>query len=175
MSCVRTRRLFLALWPSDDTRARLLAATASLPVPAPARRVVAADLHVTLEFLGTVPEVARAGIEALLASFDGGGAPIVLDEVMPDPSGRTYALSASSVPSGLARAQEFLRERLSRGGLRVDERSWCAHVTLARGLAAAPDWRPEAPFVWPVEAIALCESSPMPTSPRYTPLAVRRL
>jgi RNA 2',3'-cyclic 3'-phosphodiesterase len=175
VSCVRTRRLFLALWPGDDTRARLEATTASLPVALPARRVVAADLHVTLEFLGTVPEAARGGIEALLASFEAGSEPLVLDDVMPDPSGRTFALTSSAVPSGLVRAQNTLRDQLRRAGLRVDGRPWCAHVTLARGLAALPDWRPAAPVVWPLEVIALCESSPMPGPSRYTPLATRRL
>ena len=50
-----TRRLFFALWPDEDARSALCAATAKAVRTSGGRPVPAGTLHVTLAFLGSVP------------------------------------------------------------------------------------------------------------------------
>src|SRR5882757_5148831 len=50
-----TRRLFFALWPSDDLRAALVAHTSEAVQAFRCRPTFANNLHVTLAFLGAVP------------------------------------------------------------------------------------------------------------------------
>src|ERR1700679_2186575 len=49
-------RLFFALWPDADAAARLAGIAAGLTVHAPGRRVHPKNHHVTLAFLGEVPD-----------------------------------------------------------------------------------------------------------------------
>ena len=56
MRILASLRLFVALWPTAATRTAVVAAQDALPWPAGARRVSGPDLHLTLAFIGAVPQ-----------------------------------------------------------------------------------------------------------------------
>ena len=175
MSCVRTRRLFMALWPSPAVCDALAHYTAGLSLPPGARRVVADEWHVTLEFLGVVPESARPSLECLLAEFPAQPEPLVLDNPAYWPESGVGVLVASEVPAPLREGQAWLRERLKQLGHRVDSRPFLPHVTLYRSGLPAAVLPPDPAIGWPLGRVALVESSPVVGSPRYLELAAQEL
>jgi RNA 2',3'-cyclic 3'-phosphodiesterase len=123
-------RLFIALWPTPATRASLVAARETLRWPAGTRQVAVSDLHLTLAFIGAVPqeqlgqvtqaaEIASARVELLLDRL----------EVW---KGATVLLRPSAVPDGLLDLQCRTVQALQAAGLPFDARPFAPHVTLAR-------------------------------------------
>ena len=165
------RRLFLALWPEAPVRARLDASFAATAAGAGGRAVVAANLHVTLEFLGAVPEHRVAELEMLGARTRLPDGDLVLDtlEWWPRPALLVAGSSAPSQP--LIDLQGQLRRQLAMQGFRVDARAFRPHLTLARRVAAVPDIAAVSPVRWPIRELALVESLPFAGGSRYAPLA----
>jgi 2'-5' RNA ligase len=123
-------RLFIALWPTPATRAAVVAAQDALRWPAGARRVAASDLHLTLVFIGAVPQglLGQVTQAAGLASVR---LKLRLDrlEVW---KGATAVLRPSTVPDALADLQCRVVQALQSAGLPFDARPFAPHVTLAR-------------------------------------------
>ena len=165
------RRLFLALWPEAAVRAQLGASFAAATVGAGGQAVVAANLHVTLEFLGSVAEDRVPELEMLGARTPLPVGDLVLDtlEWWPRPA---LLVAGSSAPSpALIELQEQLRQQLARQGFRVDTRAFRPHLTLARRVATVPDIKAVSPVRWPIRELALVESLPFAGGSRYAPLA----
>jgi RNA 2',3'-cyclic 3'-phosphodiesterase len=171
------RRLFFALWPDDGVRARL-AAAARESLPAGAGRPQRPDqLHLTLEFLGDVPEsrlqdvldagaAAAAGAAAFELEFD-----LVEHWMRP----QVLCLAASSTPAPLAALVQSLRSELLLRGFAVEARPFRPHVTLARRVVRA---QPSAagqslpcPLRWPARAFVLVQSVTEQKGARYVELA----
>ncbi len=123
-------RLFIALWPTPAARAAAVVAQAALPWPAAARRVAAADLHLTLAFIGAVPQVQLDRVTRA-ADMPSACIEMWLDrlEVW---KGATVVLRPRCVPAALVELQGRLVDALQRGGVPVDARPFAPHVTLAR-------------------------------------------
>lgn len=154
-----TARLFVALWPPPQTRNALLAHQAAWTWPAGARLTRPERLHITLHFIGAVPDARmdelRQGLLAPIEPFDlefataelwrGGLAVLCADRVAP----RLSALHAE------------LRQRLVSLGLPVEERPLRVHVTLARDAQGARPPAAPAPVHWPAaDGYALVQSLP---------------
>jgi len=157
-SAVNARvRLFLALWPGEATRRRLAAWRDCWRWPPGTTVVPDARLHVTLHFLGDVPQsdVARL-IDALAVPFE----PFALSLGAPAQwPGGIAALVPDAVPPGLLRLHADLGAALRGLGLPVETRAYRPHVTLARRAAGAraPDAGPA--LHWPVRAWVLVQST----------------
>ncbi|WP_374675771.1 RNA 2',3'-cyclic phosphodiesterase [Ideonella sp.] len=155
-----TARLFLALWPDEPaTLQGLRAWQAALRWPASARPTAAANLHLTLHFIGAVPR------ERLAEVADGLRVPavhtdITLSEWTVWPHG-VAVLAPRAVPAALLELHGRLAERLAALQLPVDTRPWRPHATLARRAAgAALAGAPPAPVTWPVrQGHVLAESA----------------
>jgi 2'-5' RNA ligase len=160
---MQTRRLFFALWPDETERAALAAAAHRL-FPLSGRPVAAADLHVTLAFIGPV-DVARAERFAALA----GPLPpvtVTFDVIECWTRSRVLVTAARTVPPGLQRSVDDLWRRLDRLGVARDPRPFQPHISLARDVRhwrGAHDWQPVS---WTARQIRLVESHPDAT-PRY--------
>ena len=125
-----TVRLFLALWPTDATRAALLAHAQAWAWPAAARPTPPERLHLTLHFLGSVDAgLVPALQKGLDLAWD--GCELLLDRPQVWPGG-IAVLEAGEVPPALARLHARLGERLEGIGVAVDARRYRPHVTLAR-------------------------------------------
>jgi len=158
-------RLFLALWPAPALRAALATQASHWHWPATARRVDASALHLTLHFIGPVPqarlqEVAQ-GLERPCPRFA-----LVLDQSELWPN-RCATLCPREVPGALLALQATLADALRSLALPVEPRAFRPHVTLARRAAGAlPPEVPEA-LRWPVRGYALVRSA----GGHYTPIA----
>lgn len=141
----RQSRLFLALWPDEDTRDAIAAWQSVWQWPPGAKLVGREQLHLTLHFLGNVPvaRIAELGrglrvpVEPMELAFGAG-------QVWP---GGIAVLRPAETPAPLRALHERLAQALQRLGLAVEDRAFRAHVTLARKAAgAAPP--PEASLRW---------------------------
>lgn len=174
MSGVPQRRLFFALVPGSGARTALHA-MARRHAPARARRVPAADLHLTLVFLGNVPE---SGLPQLRAAAGAVVAPpfsVVLDRLERWRGGLLCATGTAG-PAVQALHQQLLRGARE-AGCSVDARPLRAHATLARGLprtGGATD-EPIAPVRLQARSFCLMESCERADGGRYSILARWRL
>lgn len=152
-----TARLFLALLPDEVARAALAVHADAWHWPSDAARYAPADWHVTLHFLGPVP---RQRIDELRAALTVPVAPFELrfGEARLWPHGLAVLLPMA-IPAGMLQLHSQLGRALRHLGLRIDERPYRPHVTLARHAAQAGPPAQWPAFGWPVQGYALVEST----------------
>ena len=155
-----TARLFLALLPDEATVAALAAHADAWHWPGAATRYAPSDWHITLHFIGPVP---RPRIDELRAALAVPVAPFELRFGEPAlwPHGLAV-LCPMAVPERLLELHAQLGRVLRRLGLRVDERRYRPHLTLARHAAQATLPAKFPAFGWPVQGYALMESCAAP-------------
>ena len=152
------------------------------------RPVPEASLHVTLAFLGSVPErrvaelqaIARrvaeapeAGAAPMLVSFDRlvhWAKPRILCALDAEGSAGSEAAGAPRVAAlaGAPALAESLKGETTARGFSPDLKPFHAHVTVARKVAHAPAAQPLRPVPWTFDAFALIESRTEPAGPVYS-------
>lgn len=166
VSQARMQRLFFALWPPEDVRAKIADSVGPIIGRAEARPIPVENLHITLAFLGAVPvdripsvTAAAEGVESSPVSLKLGrvevwrGADILC--LTPDPS---------DVLNGLV---ERLRVSLLEQHVEPDRKDFRPHVTLAR------DWHDRraegalGPFEWASSDFVLVASEPTRSGSTY--------
>lgn len=167
----RSRRLFFALWPAAETRERFASFLGPLVGPTGGRPQRPDQLHVTLAFLGSVPEsrlddVREAGRAAQGAPFE-----VTFDRVDFWPRPKVLCLTATRTPEELRRLVETLNRALQSHRFETEDRPFRAHVTLARKVPHAQRETAIAPLAWPATELSLVESITEPAGARYEPLA----
>jgi 2'-5' RNA ligase len=180
LSDARGRRLFFALWPDRVQRAALVRATAQAVRHSGGRPVSEPNLHVTLAFLGSVPEhrleelaaIARriaAGfprktvpLAVSLGGFEHWARPQVLAVL-----GQIEEADAAS-RSGTAELAQVLVAETAAAGFRPDLKPFRAHVTVARKVARQPRSSEMRKVLWSFDAFALIESRTLPEGPVYS-------
>ena len=183
-------RLFTAIELPDDARTAIAAvqtAVASGPGGASrALRLVRAEhVHLTLVFIGAVPEVRAAPIiEAMSADIAQAPFRIVFGGVgvfPPDGAPRVLWLGVLDGARAAIDLQARVAGRLRDAGLDVEQRPYRPHLTLARWRDARPRERlaptasPGAVAAVDVSAVALLQSRLSSAGPSYTRLAQARL
>lgn len=187
----RLLRVFVALAPPPEVRRRLAALAAAAGLAEAGFRLVAEpEIHLTLRFLGSMPEgrVAELGA-SLRRSLRGLPAPeLALGSpgAFPAPGRPRVAWvglgEAPGAEGRLARVQAGVREATVALGYALDEREarepWRAHLTLAR---ARPERRGAVPDAflalapegtWTAREVLVLESRlERPPGERYAPLA----
>ena len=124
-------RLFVALDFPDAVRERLAGLGGGVPG---ARWTDPDNLHLTLRFIGEVPDDQAADIDAALATIEAPGFDLVLDGVGIYGSARAARILWAGVERSepLAHLQNKVESALVRCGLPAEERRFSPHVTLAR-------------------------------------------
>lgn len=163
------RRLFFALWPDSETRRALARHGASLPPGG--RPVTAANLHMTLAFLGAVPATALPAIRAIGEQMLPPRLELLLDHTGYWSGPRVLWLGPESTPLALNSLVDALRDALAARQLPVDQRPWLPHVSLRRQLRTHPGSGTGEPVRWPVSGFSLLESLSTPSGVVYRPLA----
>jgi 2'-5' RNA ligase len=155
-----TRRLFIALWPAAPARRALCDWLHGWTWPAQAAVVDPARLHLTLHFLGALPEPRLAALREALAVPARGMAPFDLrfDRLEHWPHG-LVVLGPSEAPEPLRALHAGLADTLRALQWPLEARPFRPHVTLARKAqgAVAPAGAPD--IRWPVRAFALVQSA----------------
>lgn len=173
----RFARHFLAVLPDDIARGQLVRITEG----AQGRAVLAADLHLTLAFLGELRAPSpEALLDAVAAACSRPPLTLALDRVEAWPGPRALCAVGEAPEAAALSAQ--LWACLASLGYRPEPRPFKAHVTLARQLTpeacrAAP--RPLSPPIgWTATRLHLLASAPAgaaPGQPRYLSRASRPL
>lgn len=160
-------RLFLALWPDSEVVDAISQMRRGWPWPPSAQLVGPQRLHLTLQFIGSVP---RERVPELEQGLGVGLDPFMLDlgrvEIW---RGGIVVLRPLGVPPALLALRSRLAGALQRLGHAMDEDSFRPHVTLARQ-AQRVELPASVPRIrWPVAGYTLAESEAGPPA-RYRAL-----
>jgi 2'-5' RNA ligase len=125
-------RLFIALWPDEGVRERLIAWQRAVSWPKGARLAAPAGLHMTLHFIGAVPrsrlpELAHGLAVPPVPAFE-----LVLDEFSVWHHGIAVLQPSAPAPEPLALLHMQLAGALRALELPVESRPLRPHVTFAR-------------------------------------------
>jgi len=152
-------RLFFALWPDDPARASLAPLARRVAILGGGRPVPAANLHLTLAFLGDVPEVrvdaaVRAASAVHADSFD-----LTMDRVGSFRRAAVGWAGPSRAPEALLRFQVSLDATLRSAGFALEDRPFAPHLTLARKVVRPVPSASIEPVTWRATRFALVRSA----------------
>ena len=165
----RTQRLFFALWPDDATR-QLLAKVARKYVRGRGRLVAAANIHLTLIFLGPVDRDCAACIERVADGIRAAPISLVLECLGHWPKPRIAWSGSACTPVALASLVAALGNGLADCGFASESRPYQAHVTLARKVGGRFESRTHKPIVWEAREFCLVRSLTHRDGVVYQPL-----
>lgn len=165
-------RLFFALWPDDATRAALAGAAALLNLR-DGRLTARADLHLTLAFLGEVPDTHVEALCEMAATLRAPGFDLTVSAAGWWRRSHVAWLAPGAVPAPLAALAAALAAALHRGAERPfdDTGSYRPHITVARGVRRPPGLAASFSVPWQVRDFALISSNSSGSGPRYQCLA----
>jgi 2'-5' RNA ligase len=171
----RTRRLFFALWPDDETRERISHATRKAVRGSGGRPIPAENLHTTVAFLGSVTEERLAEVMALGEGSGSVPFEMTLDRVEHWAKPMVLCAGCRSAPPEAMQLADEVRIRLGRAGFAPDLKPFRPHVTLARKVIKPHALGAIHPVTWQVGELALVESDTTPDGSRYQVLQRWRL
>jgi RNA 2',3'-cyclic 3'-phosphodiesterase len=166
-----SRRLFFAYWPDASTRMSLIEATRAAVASIDGQPVTAANLHVTLAFIGRVPGSRIPEIIRIGALGDYKPATLKFDRLEYWPRPKVVSVLAVSIPDVGQKLVDTLWERLLPLGLEREERPWRPHFTIVRRVRRPPPKLAIPAIEWACDRLALIESVSGPDGLHYTPLA----
>ena len=166
-------RLFFALWPDPATQMEWIHATSPILTTLGGKPQPAANLHLTLHFLGEiaadrVSALCRLGADVVCEPID-----LHFNQIECWGKADLACLRPSNEPAALTRLAGHLGTGLQMAGFAVEKQRFKPHVTLARKLkrreAALPIW----PAIdWRADKLALVRSRLSPEGSEYEPIAV---
>lgn len=164
-------RLFFALWPDSVTQLDWERAVSPYLAPLGGRRVPAANLHLTLSFLGEVRGDRMNALLRLGDDLDRDAFLLRFDRIEYWKKPGLACLRPAEAPAALGRLAGQLHTGLGLAGFAVEKRHFRPHVTLARdvpvGTASLPVWPA---LEWTAPVLALLRSRPGPQGPEYAVL-----
>jgi RNA 2',3'-cyclic 3'-phosphodiesterase len=170
-----TQRLFFALWPQEEGRAALAHATAKAVRRSGGRAVTPANLHVTLAFLGSVPqrrtpEVGQLGRQVAADCAQERPLELRFERLAHWPRPKILcAVAADENPAASALAAA-LKDAAAAAGFTPDLKPFRPHVTLARKVLRAPPESTLRETLWRFDGFALLDSRTESEGPVYSVL-----
>lgn len=166
-----SKRLFFALELPDETRQEIVHWRAEHLAQDAGRPVAAANLHLTLAFLGEASTEKQKALEAMAGRIRQPGFTLQLDDAGQWLRSRVVWLGCRQSPRGLIQLADMLRAQASRSGCYQSPTPFHPHITLLRDTSHAVAL-PAPGFKWsiPVKAFALYESQFTGGRLRYTAL-----
>lgn len=135
------------------------------------RPVAAANMHITLAFLGEISAEKQAALAAMAGRICQPGFTLHLDDAGQWLRSRVVWLGTRQPPRGLLQLANLLRAQAARSGCYQSPQPFHPHLTLLRNTAHAVPI-PAPGFHWeiPVSEFVLYESNFINGRTRYTPL-----
>jgi 2'-5' RNA ligase len=161
-----SERLFLALWPDEGVRRQLADLVNACHAQVRGRPVASAKLHITLAFLGELPQTAAEAVSECVEGLPILNAQLCLDRLGYWPRNGIVWAGSRELDPVLGSFAADLRGRLARLGFRVERREFSPHVTLLRRARQRPRL-PSLRIDWSVTGIALVRSQLDPTGSHY--------
>jgi RNA 2',3'-cyclic 3'-phosphodiesterase len=171
-------RLFVAAYPPPEARAAYAQALDQLDAGAPYRATPTDQIHMTLQFIGAVPQ---KQLDDVIESVNRSAAGIPAFALTPQclvcfPERGTPRLIALETdnPPGLQEVRRRLVQRLAKEPRRENTEHFRPHLTLCRFTGAGRPRRIDEPATRPpftVEALILFQSTLKPTGAIYTEVA----
>lgn len=169
MNAVTGKRLFFALWP-DEAAAQVLHRVGREVEESSGGRLMAREtLHLTLAFLGHVPETRLSELAVIGAALRAEPFHLALDRLGYWAHNQILWAGCGEPPAALLALATQLHEALGAAGFPLDARPYAPHLTLLR--KARCETAPQLARVvsWPVREVLLIESLPGGAT-RYVPL-----
>ncbi len=146
-------RLFFAVWPDDTAKARLSAHAVELAQRLGGRPVPAENIHLTLAFLGTVPDERVS--EAMAVRVKQPSVALTCDFVGSFRGARVAWAGVEPVPEGLVTLYHLLAAELHVRGFDLEERRFVPHLTLVRKIQQLQARTPVEPIRWVARSVQL--------------------
>ena len=166
------QRVFVALWPTPTVRMRLSEVADRLSrLAVGGRQIAAANVHLTLAFIGTLQADRVASLARRLAECAGSEFDWILDRVGHF-SGARVVWAGGPDNEHLRALATTVRELLDSMDIDFDPKPFAAHVTLLRDVArwTTPQYTIEPSIVWRCCAPTLVRSEPGPRGVSYEPV-----
>lgn len=168
-------RLFFALWPDDAVRVELARYRLDLARACEGRAVRTDTLHITLVFIGEVPEARVAELAGCADRVTARVFDLVVDTAECFETAHVGWLGCSQPPAALSDLQLALRSEAAQAGFSSDARPFKPHLTVVRNVGH-PFKRRQLPGInWPVRTFNLIESVPNESGPIYNILGTWQL
>lgn len=164
------RRLFFALWPDQVLRSQFIEATRHARRKlgkAGARMVDTANIHITLAFLGNVPDEQYQCLVNSAGRVRAGSFDLFLDRWGFFRRAQVFYLTPAAVPGELERLVGQLWGVAGSCGLRPDPRPFQPHLTLARKVTARLDLAAPESVLWMPADFVLVSSETRSSGPVY--------
>ena len=152
-------RLFFALWPDETAREALAARAREIAGRCGGRPVPAANLHLTLVFLGEVDPSRIEPLRRAAVGVAGSAFTLALDRVGGFRRAGVAWAGCRQSPAGLIGLQAGLERRIREAGFSPDDRPFTPHLTLARRVRVPVEPQDVEPVSWRAKAFALVASA----------------
>lgn len=153
-------RLFFALWPDPQAAAQLARLSAEVALVAEGKPVPAAKIHLTLAFLGEVPDERRAAAVAAASGVRFAPLEVRLDCVGSFRAAQVAWAGSLAPDPALVALQATLARNLAAAGFALEERAFTPHLTLARRTRRRLPRATIPAIAWQADAFALVRSAP---------------
>jgi RNA 2',3'-cyclic 3'-phosphodiesterase len=160
-------RLFFAVFPDSETRRRIVAAAQALVLDDESRRVPSENYHMTLAFIGEV-SAPLAALKAVGAAQRAAAFTARFDRYEYWSTSSVVVARAFSCPAALEDLRHGLCVDLARCGVRVDDRAFQPHITIARKVPQAPVLQAMSEIAWTAHAFQLARSDRSRAGAVYT-------
>ena len=152
-------RLFFALWPDKPARTALAARAAEIAKLAGGRPVPAANIHLTLVFLGEVDPLRIEALRGAAEGTRGFSFTLALDRIGEFRRAGVAWAGCRRPPAEMMEFQAALEQRIREAGFVPDDRPFAPHLTLARHVRNPPDAGDIEAVSWRAKSFALVESA----------------
>lgn len=159
------KRLFFALWPDDESRQQIDQLNQQITLP-DSRKLIPDNLHITLVFLGNVDDAIAAAVQRRAGDIIAPPISLQFDELDYWVKPKVVCLTCQRQPKAVYLLVNALTRMLVDYPIRVEQRPYRAHITLARKAKQRPQFNFN-PVMINADSFALVESTSTDNGVRY--------
>ncbi len=155
---MKTRRLFFALWPTDEVRHSIVEKFSQLPQSFQGRRILPHNLHVTLHFLGARSVDEKDCMHRAAQTIKAGSFEYRLDCYGFFPKAKILWMGSREAPPGLSLLHNNLAGLIEKCGYADEKRAYAPHLTLMKKCVNPVTDQSHFSIPWFIDEFVLLES-----------------